>query len=610
MPSSRAYEHQCWCWWIGGPTVSGMTERRTPARCARSPLRRRRAVDGRRRGGVHAAGPETFDLVPRVEGILEAERSGAFAELVSPELFESLVEFHTPVCRHVADVERELRRLRAHAVGSAAAQGASARLRRHTSVQPLRAPARHGRERYRALIDVLQYAGRRELIFGLHVHVAVDDPDRAIRVMGALAPHLCELVALSANSPFWRGQPTGFASCRHLIFAAFPRSGPPPRFENYAEYARVVGELVECGCIEDYTRIWWDIRPHPRFGHVEVRVMDAVSRVDDAVALAAYVQALVRRLCSRGGPATRPQRSSGAHAREQVARRALRAPGHPDRSERRRPDPRCGADRADARRARAAFARARLRQRDRRRPPDPSRRQRRRPSAAVYGATADTVHVTRDVVEITRGGGAPRRVYRAARVPRFGALGASACSISAARWSASGASCRRRAASARPRCPVTARRARSATSSALARSASIAALPSPAERPRRDVGRCDDKPCGELTGERAAEAQRRVRVGRAVDPDQDGDGHRELPCRSRQRLSAVGVSAARQASRLHRRLRRAERRRPVRPPRRARAAPGRGRPRGVLVGDQQCELERVVGGRRPAPRGRPATAVA
>src|SRR6476661_391280 len=77
------------------------------------------------------------------------------------------------------------------------------------------------RERYHALLDVLQYAGRRELIFGLHVHVAVDDPDRAIRLMGALQAHLCELVALSANSPLWRGEPTGFASCRHLIFSGF-----------------------------------------------------------------------------------------------------------------------------------------------------------------------------------------------------------------------------------------------------------------------------------------------------------------------------------------------------------------------------------------------------
>jgi carboxylate-amine ligase len=124
--------------------------------------------------------------------------------------------------------------------------------------------------------------------------------------MAALQPHLCELVALSASSPFWRGEPTGFSSSRRLIFSAFPRSGPPPDFASYAEYAQVVRRLIECGCIEDYTRIWWDVRPHPHFGTIEVRVMDALPRVDDAISLAAYVQALAARLldADRAGEAS------------------------------------------------------------------------------------------------------------------------------------------------------------------------------------------------------------------------------------------------------------------------------------------------------------------
>ena len=111
--------------------------------------------------------------------------------------------------------------------------------------------------------------------------------------MDGLLSHLCELVALSASSPFWRGEATGFAAFRHVVFSAFPRSGPPPRFADYADYARVVQQLVDCGCIDDYTRIWWDVRPHPRFGTIEVRAMDAVTPLGDAIALAAYVQALV-----------------------------------------------------------------------------------------------------------------------------------------------------------------------------------------------------------------------------------------------------------------------------------------------------------------------------
>ncbi|WP_064750357.1 carboxylate-amine ligase [Solirubrobacter soli] len=237
--------------------------------------------------------PESFELVPAAERLLEAERDGEFADRVSPELFDSLVEFHTGVCATIDEVSAELRRVRHHAVLSARRQGVrlgSAGTHPFGLFEDQRVMRR---ERYRMLLDQLQYAGRRELIYGLHVHVGVDDPDRAIRVVEALRPHLCELVALSANSPFWRGVPTGYASCRHLIFSAFPRSGPPPSFGSYAEYVRVIEQLVESGCLEDYTRTWWDVRPHPRFGTVEVRVMDAITHVADAIALAAYVQALV-----------------------------------------------------------------------------------------------------------------------------------------------------------------------------------------------------------------------------------------------------------------------------------------------------------------------------
>src|ERR671936_179862 len=140
----------------------------------------------------------------------------------------------------------------------------------------------------------MQYVARRELIFGMHVHVAVDDPEKAIQVVNGLLDHLGQLLALSASSPFWRGEPTGLASSRQMVFAAFPRSGPPPRFRDYADYAEVVGQLEKTGCIADYTHIWWDIRLHPRFGTIEVRVMDAVSRVEETTALAAYVQGLVK----------------------------------------------------------------------------------------------------------------------------------------------------------------------------------------------------------------------------------------------------------------------------------------------------------------------------
>jgi carboxylate-amine ligase len=118
-------------------------------------------------------------------------------------------------------------------------------------------------------------------------------------VVESLLPHLAELIALSASSPFWRGENTGVASSRQLVFATMPRTGPPPRFESYDEFVEVIRTLEQTGCLADYTYVWWDIRPHARLGTVEVRVMDAVSRVDDTIALAAYVQALVKRAAER-----------------------------------------------------------------------------------------------------------------------------------------------------------------------------------------------------------------------------------------------------------------------------------------------------------------------
>jgi carboxylate-amine ligase len=155
------------------------------------------------------------------------------------------------------------------------------------------------KDRYRALIDQMQYIARRELIFGMHVHVGVDDPEKAIKVVNGLLLHIAPLLALSASSPFWRGEPTGLASSRQMVFSSFPRSGPPPRFRDYADYAEVVGQLERSGCVPDYTSIWWDIRLHPRLGTVEVRICDAVTRVEDAVAIAAYCQAIVKRLCEQ-----------------------------------------------------------------------------------------------------------------------------------------------------------------------------------------------------------------------------------------------------------------------------------------------------------------------
>jgi glutamate---cysteine ligase / carboxylate-amine ligase len=216
---------------------------------------------------------------------------------MKPELMQSTLEVATPVCRTAAEADRELRRLRSAVKQIAGENGlrmGSAGTHPFSLFERQRITAR---DRYRALVDQMQYVARRELIFGLHVHVAVDDPDKAIHVVNGLLVDLPLLMALSASSPFWRGEPTGLASTRQPIFAAFPRSGPPPRFRDYEDYAAVVGQLEKTGCIADYTHIWWDIRPHPRLGTVEIRICDCVTRVEDAVAIAAFCQALVKHYC-------------------------------------------------------------------------------------------------------------------------------------------------------------------------------------------------------------------------------------------------------------------------------------------------------------------------
>jgi len=237
---------------------------------------------------------ETFDLVQHIDTVLAAVAGHELETVINAELMQSVLEIATPVCRTPAEVADQLRRIRGYVAGIAHDQGlrvGSAGTHPFSLFERQRITAR---DRYRALVDQMQYVARRELIFGLHMHVAVDDPEKAIQVVNGLLPQLGPLLALSASSPFWRGEPTGLRSTRQMIFAAFPRSGLPPRFASYDEYAEVVGHLEKTGCIADYTHIWWDIRLHPRLGTIEVRICDAVTRMEHVVALVAYCQALVK----------------------------------------------------------------------------------------------------------------------------------------------------------------------------------------------------------------------------------------------------------------------------------------------------------------------------
>jgi carboxylate-amine ligase len=142
----------------------------------------------------------------------------------------------------------------------------------------------------------LGFVARQELVFGMHVHVGMADPEETIYVANGLRPHVPLLIALSANSPLLRGGLTGLMSSRVPIFRALPRVGLPPRFEDWADFERRVETMSESGMIEDYTYLWYDVRPHPRLGTVEIRAMDSQTRVEHTIALSALVISLVKLL--------------------------------------------------------------------------------------------------------------------------------------------------------------------------------------------------------------------------------------------------------------------------------------------------------------------------
>ncbi|MBA3370391.1 MAG: carboxylate-amine ligase [Thermoleophilaceae bacterium] len=240
---------------------------------------------------------ETLDLSNSIETVLAALPPVEGEPQVKEELMESVVEIMTTPSSSMHEVSEQLHGLRRQVQATARECGlAIGSAGTHPSAlwEEQRIVAR---PRYRALVSQLRWIARQELIFGVHVHVGVDDPDKAVHVANGMRVHLPLLLALSANSPFWRADYTGLLSTRTPVFRAFPRVGIPPRYEDWQDYERRVEFMVRSKVIEDYTYLWYDVRPHPRLGTVEVRVMDAQTRVEHTLGLAALVQALVRELC-------------------------------------------------------------------------------------------------------------------------------------------------------------------------------------------------------------------------------------------------------------------------------------------------------------------------
>jgi len=239
--------------------------------------------------------PETRELRSHIQEIL-ADGKMILKEHLKPEMHQSMVELGTEICSDARCAREQVSELRSELAKLAARDGLKiASAGTH--------PFSHWRdqlitvdERYGTIVKDMQQIARANLIFGLHVHVGIPDREEAIDIMNQARYFLPHIYALSVNSPFWLGQNTGLKAYRQMIFQRFPRTGIPDAFESLSEYEDYLKLLVATGCIDNAKKIWWDIRLHPFFNTIEFRICDAQSRVNDTIALAALMQAIVFKL--------------------------------------------------------------------------------------------------------------------------------------------------------------------------------------------------------------------------------------------------------------------------------------------------------------------------
>jgi glutamate---cysteine ligase / carboxylate-amine ligase len=243
--------------------------------------------------------PHDWSLAQQIDRVLMTLPAG-LSEHVTPETHKSVLELATGVHARVGGVADELRELR-HTLEvqlsllglRAAAAGTHPFTVWHETVVSTGG-------RYEMVYGSMRELARREPTFALHVHVGVRDPDDAIRTADRLRAHVPLFLALSANSPFWQGRDTGLASARTPLFQAFPRVGIPRAFGSYDEFVESVDLLIRCEAFPEPTFLWWDVRPQPRFGTVEVRIMDVQASLDQTLPLVALVQCLARLECEEG----------------------------------------------------------------------------------------------------------------------------------------------------------------------------------------------------------------------------------------------------------------------------------------------------------------------
>lgn len=235
--------------------------------------------------------PETRELRSYITQILE-EGQFTLREQLKPEMMQSVVEVGTHVCRTAEEARVEIVRLRGAIASLAAKQGLTIAAAGTHPFSSWETQEIYPHERYYGVVNEMQDAARQLLIFGMHVHVGMPDLDLGIQIQNVARYFLPHLLLLSTSSPFWMGRQTGFKSYRSLIFQNFPRTGIPSEYHSLSEFQSYVDMLIKTRSIDNGKKIWWDIRPHPVFGTIEVRICDLCTKVDEAIAVAALVQAI------------------------------------------------------------------------------------------------------------------------------------------------------------------------------------------------------------------------------------------------------------------------------------------------------------------------------
>ena len=240
--------------------------------------------------------PETLDLRSHINTELIAQGKMQLKEKVKAEMHQSVIEVGTGICRTIAEARADVIDLRRRTIRLARDHGLLLAAGATHPFADWRVQDIYPDERYLQVVEDMQLVARSNLIFGLHVHVGIEDRETSIHLMNQMRYFLPHLLALSTNSPFWLGMNTGLKSYRCKVFDKFPRTNIPDTFTSWADFDQLVNLLIRTNCIDNAKRIWWDIRPHPIFSTLEVRICDLPMRVEETLAIAALIQATVAKL--------------------------------------------------------------------------------------------------------------------------------------------------------------------------------------------------------------------------------------------------------------------------------------------------------------------------